>query len=379
MGYLGPSLRRAKRIERPLRRVALAVLASLALNAAIFLVLIALGAFQVPAPAQQTRVALAPLSSSQWEANRAVAKGAPPPPPTAAQPAQPPRPPPDEHLNGKVVELNPNQKAAEKPPPNTRNLSDRNSQVDRETVSRFAGNYARVAPKPEEGQEGKATAPKPPPKPKSAPDVKPGGTDEGKAGKEGAPGERVAIANPGEGTRSLREPHLGENGQEGRPGAAPDLSVPPEALARIAGGPNMDGAHEGLPEGDETWLNAREFKYATFMNRMRSDIAKQWYPMVRDATKQRDPDGSVYFYRERTVVLSLVLDTSGNVKDMAVKQSSNVEFFDRIAMTSVRNAQPFPNPPSGMFHGDEQVTIPFSFTMFPGDHRGLLFWRPPSE
>jgi TonB family protein len=377
MGYLGPSLRRAKRVERPVRRITLAVAGSLALNAAIFLVLVALGAFQIPAPAHQTPVALAPLSASQWDANRAVARppGVPVPPA-----AKPPAPPPEEKSEGRIVELNPNQKASEKPPPNAKHLSDRNTQVDRETVSRFAGNHARVAPKPEAGSDGKAQAQaQAQQKPRPAPDVKPGGKDAGAAGKEGAPGDRVASLVKPDGTRALRAPELGEGGERGRPGQAPDLSVSPEAMARIAGGPNMDGAHEGLPEGDETWLNAREFKYATFMNRMRAGIASHWYPAVRDATKQRDPDGSVFFYRERTVVLALVLDTSGNVKDLSVKQSSNVPFFDSIAMNSVKAASPFPNPPSGMFHGEEQVSIPFSFTMFPGDHRGLLFWKPPSE
>jgi TonB family protein len=78
------------------------------------------------------------------------------------------------------------------------------------------------------------------------------------------------------------------------------------------------------------------------------------------------------------VVLALTLDTTGNVKDLSVLQSSNVEFFDRAAMSSVQAAQPFPNPPRGMFHEDQQVRIPFSFTMFPGDRNGLLFWRPPT-
>ena len=375
MGYLGPSLRRGKRVERPIRRAALAVLASLALNAALFGALVAAGAFQVPAPTQKTRVAMAPLSASQWDANRAIAKQ-----PGAAKPQQqqPPIPPPEDKLSGHVVELNPEQKAADKPPDKSRFLSDRNTRVEKETVSKHAGNYPRIAAKPEAGAEGKAQ-PQPPPKPRAPADVQPGGKDAGAPGKEGAPGDRVALLAPG-GNRNLRMPELGEGGQRGRRGeSGADLSVSPEALARIAGGPNMDGVREGLPEGEETWLNAREFKYATFMNRMRNDIAQQWYPRVRDATHQRDPDGSVYFYRERTVVLALVLDSSGNVKDMSVTQSSNVDFFDRIAMTSVRAAQPFPNPPSGMFHGEDQVRIPFSFTMFPGDRHGLLFWRPPTQ
>ncbi len=374
MGYLGPSLRRTKRVERPLRRVAVAAVASLALNAAIFLGLGALGAFQVPGAARQTRVAMAPLSAAQWDANRAVSR----PPGAVAPPAAQPPPQPEDRLDGQVVELSPNQKASEKPPPKSRFLTDRNTQVEKETVSRFAGNYPRLAPKPEAGSDGKVQ-PQPQPQRRASPDVKPGGKDEGLKGKEGAPGDRVALAQP-DGVRPLRMPQLGESGERGRPGqSGPDLSVSPEALARIAGGPNMDGAHEGLPEGDETGLNAREFKYATFMNRMRAGIAAHWYPAVRDATKARDPDGSVYFYRERTVVLALVLDPTGNVKDLSVKQSSNVDFFDRIAVSSVRAASPFPNPPSGMFHGEEQVSLPFSFTMYPGDHRGLLFWRPPTE
>jgi TonB family protein len=98
---------------------------------------------------------------------------------------------------------------------------------------------------------------------------------------------------------------------------------------------------------------------------------------VRDAQQSRDPDGRLYFYKERTVVLGLTIDTNGNVKDLSVLQSSNVEFFDRAAVSSVQAAQPFPNPPRGMFHDDQQVRIPFSFTMFPGDRHGLLFWRPP--
>lgn len=369
MAYLGPSLRRVKRTERPLRRAAFAALVSLALNALMLQALVAAGAFHLGGPAERTRVALAPISRSQWEANRAIGRA----PSAPAQRAQPP-PAQDERMSGQVVELPPEQKAAERPPPNAKFLSDRNARVERETVSRHAGNFPQVAPRPEPGADGKVQ-PRPPQQ-QARRDVAPGGKDAGAPGREGAPGDRVALARPG---GTLRMPELGEGGQRGRRGeAGPDLSMSPEAMARIARGPSLDGVKEGLPEGEETWLNAREFKYATFMNRMKSVIAQQWFPRVRDAQKARDPDGSVYFYKERTVVLGLTIDTDGNVKDLSVLQSSNVEFFDRAAMSSVQAAQPFPNPPRGMFHDDTQVRIPFSFTMFPGDRRGLLFWRPPS-
>jgi TonB family protein len=372
MAYLGPSLKREKRKERPIRRAFLALVVSLSLNAALLQALVAAGAFQLGGPVEKTRVALAPLSAAQWDANRAIARGTAPPSQAQAQPAPPPE---NDRLDGRVVELSPDQKAADKPPPTSRFLSDRNTQVEKETVSRHAGNYPRVAPRPEAGAQGKVQ-PQPPPQKQARRDVEPGGKEPGAPGREGAPGDRVALARPG---GALRLPELGEGGQRGRRGeSGPDLSVSPEAMARIAGGPSYDGVKEGLPEGEETWLNAREFKYATFMNRMKSEIAQQWFPRVRDAQQARDPDGRLYFYKERTVVLGLTLDTSGNVKDLSVLQSSNVEFFDRAALSSVQAAQPFPNPPRGMFHEEGQVRIPFSFTMYPGDRRGLLFWRPPA-
>jgi TonB family protein len=110
---------------------------------------------------------------------------------------------------------------------------------------------------------------------------------------------------------------------------------------------------------------------------MRNEIGQQWIPRVRDAQRERDPDGALFFYKERTVVLGLTLDTDGNIRDLSVLQSSSVDFFDRVAVASVRAAQPFPNPPPGMFRSEPEVRIPFSFTMYPGNGRAALFWRAP--
>jgi TonB family protein len=367
MAHLGPSLRRAKRSERPLARAAAALAASLALNALALWALTEAGAFQLRGKADPARVALAPIPASQWEANRAVA---------GAKPAPPQPPPPAPEASGRVVELSPEQKASEQPPDKAKFLSDRNTRVQKETVSRHAGNHPRLAQRPEAGADApRRPAPTPPP---GDPSAAAGGEKAGREGREGASGDRVALNRPG---GALRLPELGDGGEGGRRKQGqrgPDLSLSSEALARIAGGPSMDGVGEGLEVGDETWLQSREFKYATFINRMRSEIGQAWYPRVRDAVRERDPDGRLYLYKERTVELGITIDTDGNVRDLSVLQSSSIEFFDRVAVASVRAAQPFPNPPRGMFQSDDQVRIPFFFTMYPAGGQAL-FWRPPAH
>src|SRR5512145_722879 len=116
MAYLGLSLRREKRKERPFPRAGAALVASLAVNALALWALAAAGAFALSrAKVDPARVALAPMSAAQWDANRAVT------PPRAA-----PAPPAvEERSSGRVVELSPQQQASETPPRDAKFLSDR--------------------------------------------------------------------------------------------------------------------------------------------------------------------------------------------------------------------------------------------------------------
>src|SRR5512138_2938386 len=130
MTHLGPSLRRTKVRERPAVRIALAVAASFALNALVFLLLARAGAFQLAPAHEATRVALAPIGAQQWAKNRAIA------------PSQAPVPEPQ---SGKLVEVPKDTRTDERPPPNTRFLSDRNHRAEKQTVSRYAGVYPNLA------------------------------------------------------------------------------------------------------------------------------------------------------------------------------------------------------------------------------------------
>ncbi len=366
MPLLGPTLRRARVEERPRLRAILALLASLALNALLAALLASMGAFRPPGPASRpAQVALAPLSASEWRANSAI----------RSPESRPPAAPPDR--SGKVIELPPDQPAASEPPRESKFLSDRNTRVERQTVSKYAGQYPRVARRPEAGAAG----PQQPAPPRGGPARAPGPERQGRAGpaeERGVPRrDTLALGNDREGV--LPPPGARAPGAPGStPQPGPNLDVAPESLARIAGGPNMDGFRD-VPEGEETWLEAREFRFATFLNQMRRAIGEVWYPRVRTVARQRDPEGTSVFFRPRTVVLAVTLDAAGRVKTLSVLESSTVDFLDEVAIAAVREAQPFPNPPHAMFERDGEARVPFAFTVFPAERGGTVRWRPPID
>jgi len=351
MAYLGRSLRRRGVRERPVVRVLFALALSLVLNALGGWLLVLSGAFAIGTPAETTRVALAPLDAKEWDANRAIHGG------RSAPPA-----PPDETPVGPVVELPPKPEGAapDEAPKDARHSAERNQKVEHETVSRHAGIYPKLAPTPQVVAPGRA-------------DVGEGGdADSAKPGTQRAPGERLALAP---GTRGEVAPgDAGAGGRRSRGQLAPDLRLGTDTAEKVLAGPNLDGFREGLDVGEQTALNTSAFKFATFFNRLKTEIGHEWYPRVRDAQHTRDPEGSMFFYRDRTVALGITLDSDGRVKDLSVLETSNVDFFDRIALDSVRAAQPFPNPPQGLIGGDGEARFSFSFTLFAGDSQGRLRW-----
>jgi TonB family protein len=373
-------------------RTVFAIALSLGANGLLLWALLSAGAFAFRAPGPARPVSLAHLSQSEWDANRAVTGHPPPAPPRVAAPT------PQEKLPaGKVVELAPDAPGVDAAPEDSDYLSDRNRRVEKETVSRYAGNSPNLLSKPSAGSPGREASGE-------------GGRAERKTeARDGAPGQKGTGADRARSSRQAKQEKLalapGPNGElaleqrkqrvedgaspalPGAPGDGaermqgskrPDLSLGDDALARLAGGPNMDGYGEA-EEGEVTALNTREFKYATFFNQVRREIGADWYPRVRASVRERDPEFKHFFYKERTVVVGVTLDRAGHVTDLSVLQSSNVDFFDRVAMTSVRQAQPFPNPPAGLFGAEQTTRVPFVFTLYPSDRRPFVMWERPEQ
>jgi TonB family protein len=377
MDPFGPTLRRTRRREHPAWRVLLAVAVSLLVNLLVVWLLDASWLGLRPAT-ERRDVALAPLTASDWEANRAVRPArpaAPAPAPLPPRPLETPQPP------GQLVKVDESPTASEaKPPRDSRYVSDQDRTVAKESK-------ARLVPEQEDKEQI-------PPRPTAAVVAGDGGTDQ--HGAKGAAGpreqvapraERVARApvssEPGAGDRGELAPPAGPRAPSPAPGeggtasaGVPDLrlALAPSTVAKVLGRSVGDSLDE-VEEGEGTFLNTRAWKYATYFNRIKESVGNAWRPQRE--IQRRDPDGSLYFFKDRLTVLSVTLDDKGTLKDVKVVRSSSIDFLDKVAVEAFQKAQPFSNPPPGLVNAQGEIRYVLGFEVY-GSRPGLHLYRGPA-
>lgn len=156
-----------------------------------------------------------------------------------------------------------------------------------------------------------------------------------------------------------------DDGTVPTPGAAARPSLSPRAvngldgLRQQWGSPGtFDALDDDIEEGEGNLLNSRRFKYASFFNRVRDQIAKEWRPA--QVHRAHDPDGSKYGEKPRYTRLHISLNADGSLRKISLAKSCGADFLDEEAIRSVRAAAPFSNPPAGLVEGPNN-TIDFSF------------------
>jgi TonB family protein len=163
----------------------------------------------------------------------------------------------------------------------------------------------------------------------------------------------------------------GSTGRKGAPGAL-SLLPSPAVLDRITGAAANDHLRD-VEEGDGTYLSTREWKYASFFNRVKQSVGMQWNPVAQ--LRMRDPTGNVYGGRDRYTLLTVTLDDQGRLKDAYVEKSSGLDFLDLEAIKAFERAQPFPNPPPGILSADATVRFQFGFFLEMSGRPGLRLFR----
>ena len=365
-----------------------------------------------PTPAPRS-VLLAPLTSTEWEANRR-ASPAPPSsraaqPPAAARVPAPPPPPPNK-MKGQIVDVEPSKNTA--PPKDSRFVAEKDSTVEKETRSRHArpkyeNTLARpseprpVQPSPgrgrvaagEEGHDGVKTSGAHPRSRKPAagtlriPDqvareklalkLEPRGTLPDRDPRQGIRGNASGLS-PGGVAGAVP---LGEEGRKGAPGqdwAPGSAQLRPSAAAydRLVGGPAPDKL-DGVDEGEGTFLNTRGWKFASYFNRISQTVREQWDPNA--AMRARDPSGARFGTHDWFTLLVVKLDDRGSLKDVVVQRSSGLDFLDTAAVQALQRAQPFVNPPRGLADDHGEIVFSYGFTLDGSFGLDRIFRRGPPE
>ncbi len=126
----------------------------------------------------------------------------------------------------------------------------------------------------------------------------------------------------------------------------------PEAMTEAISMPDTSGLSGDVAR----WEPAGTAAYATRsdyfdMLRMRIESRKK-YP---DRARQRQIEGRVE--------VGFLVTADGSVKDVAVVKTSLHPDLDRAALLAVKNAAPFPRPPSMLFDGPLKMTITIMFEL----------------
>jgi len=335
-----------------------------------------------------------PALQNSLRQNRAAMKAAKQetkPPTTVAQKPKT-EPKPDGQLHGQIVDIPPS--ADNRAPDQASYLSEYNTRTERETRSRHQEHNARnVMNEPTVTQAtqpnaltGKQLAAAKaieigPERPASAKPKTDGGAQEQalEMPRQRAHSRLALKLEPGLGTLRNQEQREAAEGNSDRlrlsvgqeqpnpetPGSAPTQGPPnvnliPQlgVLAKVQGAPSNDYLKD-VEEGEGTFLNSRQFKFASFFNRMRRGVDAEWRPL--DEYRRRDPSGNIYGYRSRYTELNVHLNADGTLRNVEVARSCGVDFLDSAAVNAFQRAQPFPNPPKGLINASGEIAFQFGF------------------
>ncbi|NNB90493.1 energy transducer TonB [Corallococcus exiguus] len=402
--------RRARKQRGPLRYLVAGILALLAQVAFVgFVLLVSAVQANFPhekRPARPTSVAVRPLTSDQWAKNRgAVTPQQTKPRPTEKREPKEEKKPDETKPQGQVVDVAPGN---DQQSPDAKYLAEHNNTTEKETRARDQTAFYRnampqkTAPQKQEGAAQDQVQP-----PRVSGNNGTGADDraQSQGGKKPVfempetrrkqeiamktdPRERgpgMAVKNqsesdatqgnakrlriqPGQGEESEQE---GSTGRVGSPGLA-TLMPSQAAMDKVVGAAPNDMLRD-QEEGDGTFLNTREWKYASFFNRVKQSVGMHWNP--NEQLRMRDPTGNIYSGRDRQTLLTITLDERGAVKDIQVEKSSGLDFLDMEAVASFKRAQPFPNPPSGLLSQDATVRFQFGFFLEMGGGPRMRLFR----
>lgn len=165
----------------------------------------------------------------------------------------------------------------------------------------------------------------------------------------------------------------GDQGSSNRQARAtaprPGLRGTAEAMRKTFGGSGTSDSLSDVEEGTESVLNTDRFRYASFFNRVRDQVAQHWDP--NGVMARVDADGRTYGRRTRKTLLHVKLDPKGAIQKINVMKDCGVLELDKEAIRSFHQAAPFVNPPPEMVDASTGL-IEFDFMFILEDGKTSL-------
>jgi outer membrane biosynthesis protein TonB len=260
--------------------------------------------------------------------------------------------PPDErraplHPKGQVVDV---ARGNNQIAPDAKYLAETNNRVKKETRAREQTNKYSVA-------TAKTTE-----HPELMPAAK--GAVGGQRAKEAANATLERFLNgmrqkyslmPEKGQAGVQNP-VEETNKPGLENGETDATRSGDVAESGGGAPNDD--LQNVPAGDGTALNTREWKYASFFNRVKQAVTAKWNPNGKMSTHSQAEVG----YADRQTVLVITLRPDGSLVEAYVAKSCGLDWLDQESVQAFEHAQPFPNPPAALVEGGI-IRFQFGFTV----------------
>lgn len=101
--------------------------------------------------------------------------------------------------------------------------------------------------------------------------------------------------------------------------------------------------------GAETHLNAREFLYYTYFNRIKKKLRQHWEPLIHSRVRDMAKGGrQIASTGAKVTRLVITLDENGGLSKVQVSTTSGLLDLDDVALEALRVSAPFPNPPKDL-------------------------------
>ncbi|NVB41248.1 TonB family protein [Pseudenhygromyxa sp. WMMC2535] len=199
-------------------------------------------------------------------------------------------------------------------------------------------------------------------------------------GEASAPAKIAVAAEPGAAAIAQAEDGqlapasalaLPQSATSATPATSTTPTTPPtQSLASLAGSPKtLQGAFGAPPSrpvlaeverGQETMLDSKAHRYASFYKRVREQLLAEL--RLREAHDEVDPQHGEYGEDPRRTAVLIRLDAKGELLEVFVERGSGAMHLDAEVVRAVRAAAPFPNPPKGLLRGG-RVELRFGVTL----------------